>query len=196
MVFVKSPLPGRVKTRLGKDIGTRNAAQLYKKMLYQFLEKLSQNNKCMLELWCYPDTKHPFLRKCARDFNLVLKRQSGDDLGSKMNNAIRQSLKNYKQCVLVGSDIPDIDSTDIHQARQYLRDEDGVVILPTQDGGYGLIAMNTYLPILFRNMKWSTPVVMKHTLQRAKKNNIKYHLLAEKMDIDTKADWRRYKLSG
>lgn len=194
LVFAKSPLPGKVKTRLAKGIGARNATRIYKMMLYELLSKLNRCSDHQLELWCYPDAKHPFFRKCARDFDLVLKKQSHGDLGSKMNNAFRSSLKKYESCVLLGSDIPGIDHDDIHQARQFLSQGSDVVILPTGDGGYGLIAADQCVPALFRNMSWSTSTVMKNTLLRAKKNNIKYRLLNEKVDIDTIDDWRQYKL--
>ncbi len=34
IVFIKNPVDGKVKTRLGASIGSTNALQVYKKLLY------------------------------------------------------------------------------------------------------------------------------------------------------------------
>jgi len=192
IVFAKSPLPGKVKTRLAKDIGTRNAVRIYKNMLYALLQNLTSQNEIKVELWCSPDIKHPFLRKCARDFDIVLKKQTGCDLGMKMTNAFRYSLKKYDSCILLGSDIPDINKDDVIQSCYFLRNSHDVVVLPVEDGGYGLIAMTEFMPDLFRHISWSTDVVMRQTLRKMQKNNCHCHVLNKKIDIDTKADLRRY----
>ena len=56
MVFAKAPVPGAVKTRLAKDVGYINAARIYKKMLYAYLEKICSVPDLAVQLWCSPDT--------------------------------------------------------------------------------------------------------------------------------------------
>ena len=192
-VFAKSPLPGKVKTRLGKDIGSRNAVRIYKKMLYTVLSNITKHKECTVELWCSPDTKHPFIRACARDFGVILKKQNGKDLGERMYNAFKQSLRKYDYCVLIGSDIPDINHEDIRQSGMLIHDNVDVVVLPTDDGGYGLIATGKRIPTLFSGLTWSTESVLEKTCQKIRKKNYQYQLLDSKMDIDTKKDLRRYR---
>jgi len=195
IVFAKRPVLGEVKTRLAKKTGKGNAVRIYKAMLQTLLAKLSSQNTCNVELWCYPDAKHPFLRKCASQYGVVLKRQRGKDLGMKMGRALKLSLKKYKTCILVGTDIPDIDCKDINVSHELLNQGNDLVILPTFDGGYGLIGMQRHMPFLFRNIAWSTARVMKQTLHKVEKSGLRYCLLERKMDIDTKEDLANYQFA-
>jgi len=192
MIFAKAPLPGEVKTRLGKSVGMRRAAMIYQKMLYQFLKKIDQCHFCSIELWCYPDTRHPFFRRCKKDFGLVLKRQQGRDLGHRMKNAFQSANRFHDFSILMGSDIPEINIEDFKQVRQYMSTNVGLVMMPTFDGGYGLIAMKKANSGLFTNMTWSTKSVLKDTLLRAKRRGLTYKLLVERADIDNKADYIAY----
>ena len=187
MVFAKAPVPGKVKTRLGRSLGMRRASSIYQKMLYQFLEKLTANNEFTLQLWCYPDTRHPFFRKCARELNISLRRQQGFDLGSRMLHAFKTN-RSYRFAILTGSDIPGIDSLQIKQSVSLLQDNTDVVFLPTEDGGYGLVAMTRPYPELFSNMAWSTEKVLRQSLSRANRRGLAYGLLAGRPDIDRKSD--------
>ena len=191
MVFAKAPIPGQVKTRLGYSLGKRRAAHIYQQLLYEMLAKLSSCRDISLELWCYPDTRHPFFRKCAREFDLVLRRQQGADLGSRMLHAFRVN-KSYRYAVLSGSDIPDLDCTHIEQSVRLLEGKADIVLLPTVDGGYGLVAMTGLFPGLFTNMKWSTERVLRQTVSRATKKGLRYRLLHNLSDIDDKSDYIRY----
>jgi rSAM/selenodomain-associated transferase 1 len=192
MVFAKAPVPGKVKTRLGRSLGMRRASSIYQKMLFQFLEKLTATNTVTLQLWCYPDTRHPFFRKCARELNVSLRRQQGFDLGSRMLHAFRTN-RSYHFSILTGSDIPGIDVLEIEQSVSLLQDKMDVVFLPTEDGGYGLVAMTRPYPELFCNMVWSTEKVLRQTLSRANRRGLVYSLLDSMPDIDKKSDYITYK---
>jgi len=193
MVFAKSPLPGKVKTRLAKGIGNKNATMIYKKMLYEHLKKISSIPDVSIQLWCYPDTRHPFFLRCARDFDMVLMRQSGADLGRRMSYAFRQNaMHGSRIMILSGTDIPGIEVHDIKMAIRHLKDKADVVLTPTLDGGYGLIAMKKSLPAVFTNMSWSTCWVLEQTLQRLKRLRLNVYLLQHRRDIDDRQDYRLY----
>lgn len=197
MVFAKSPLPGKVKTRLAKSIGNKNATMIYKSMLYAYLKKLSLIPDVSIQLWCYPDTRHPFFIRCARDFEVVLMRQSGTDLGRRMHYAFRQNAMHGSGImILTGADIPDIGVHDIKRSIQQLKNKTDVVLTPTLDGGYGLIAMTKSMPAVFNNMSWSTSSVLKQTLQRLKRLRLNVHLLEYRRDIDERQDYRLYLRDG
>jgi rSAM/selenodomain-associated transferase 1 len=194
MVFAKAPIPGQVKTRLGKDLGDKNAAIIYKKMLYAYLKKITRIPDITIQLWCYPDTRHPFFLKCARDFDVKLMRQSGSDLGRRMFYAFRHNARRGSSImILSGTDIPAIGAHDIKKSIRHLHNKSDVVLMPTLDGGYGLIAMKKSLPTVFNNMVWSTSKVLEHTLQRLKRRRLSVHLLAHRRDIDDRQDYRQYR---
>jgi len=193
MVFAKAPVAGEVKTRLGNDLGMRQAATIYRKLLFHSLKKLSDSNIFRIELWCYPTTRHPFFLECARVFNLSLRKQQGSDLGLRMLHAFKASLYRDEFALLMGSDIPSIKISDIERVYQYMQANSDVVIIPTCDGGYGLIAMKNPHPEIFRNMQWSTASVLDQTLLRINRKKLICQLLPAKHDIDTKADYIAYR---
>ncbi len=191
MIFAKAPIAGQVKTRLGCSLGMRKAANIYQQMLYALLEKLSQLTDIKIQLWCSPDTRHPFFRRCAREFDIELKRQLGYDLGQRMSHAFRVNRSNHYG-VLIGADIPGIDNAVIVETLGMMHRGADIVLLPTEDGGYGLIAMSQPHPHLFTHMCWSTSMVLQQTLARIKHRRLKYRLLDRLADIDTKSDYIKH----
>ena len=193
IVFAKAPHPGDVKTRLAKDVGNINAARIYKKMLRAYLEKVCGIPGLAVQLWCSPGTQHPFFMQCARDFDITLYRQAGHDLGSRMSNAFRRNVIHGSNIMLLsGTDIPGIGKEDISQAIDHLENNIDVVITPTLDGGYGMIAMKSAHAFLFQNMLWSVPDVLQHTCQRLRRRQLSFELLAYKRDVDNRQDYQHY----
>ncbi len=111
--------------------------------------------------------------------------QHGNALGDKMYNAIVEMLKQkYKKVVLVGSDIPTLDSTTIVRAFTSLDDYD-LALCPSKDRGYYLIGMKKQYPTLFQDMAWSTNVVLQQTIQKARQAQLDIVQLEVKSDIDS-----------
>ena len=92
LIFAKAPVPGRVKTRLARQLGTRGAAALYQKLLRQTLRIAREARLCPIELWCAPDARHGFFVTCRREYGVRLRRQCGGALGQRMNHALNQTL--------------------------------------------------------------------------------------------------------
>ena len=67
-----------------------------------------------------------------------------------------------------------------------------VVIAPAEDGGYGLIGMQSPSAQLFENIHWSTQRVLKQTLQRCLEAGFEAHQLAKIWDVDEPADLDRW----
>ena len=111
--MVKEPRPGRVKTRLGKDIGLVPATWWFRHQLRTMLRRL-EDPRWELVLAVAPD----FEGLKTRQFPAHLKRipQGRGDLGVRM---LRQ-LRNRPVCV-VGSDIPDLKPSHIAKAFKALR---------------------------------------------------------------------------
>jgi len=182
IVFVRNPELGKVKTRLAKTIGDKDALKIYTILLKHtesVLHKVSsdkvvyyskeiQNN----DLW---------------DNALYQKKlQKGADLGARMQNAFETALKDsYEKVVIVGSDLFDLNPIHIEQAFTALENHD-VVLGPSLDGGYYLLGMKKMDPAVFKNKQWGTDSVLESTLKNLNQQNVK--LLEALNDIDTFED--------
>jgi glycosyltransferase A (GT-A) superfamily protein (DUF2064 family) len=97
---------------------------------------------------------------------------------------------------LIGTDCPSLGAQDLRDAADALRGGADVAITPAEDGGYGLIAARCPMPILFRDMPWSTAKIMSLTRERARAAGL---MLVERQttwDVDTPADYERLVASG
>ena len=126
------------------------------------------------------------LDEFRRQFEVPVEEQKGDDLGQRMDDCFRRLLAKYERVVLVGSDIPGLDSKRVEEALQ-ATDEVALVLGPSPDGGYYLIASRQQ-PRVFDGIPWSTDQVLPLTLRRLKEMAWTHTLLEEERDIDTAED--------
>jgi hypothetical protein len=119
-------------------------------------------------------------------------KQGPGDLGERLVRAVASEFENGAEpVVMIGSDCPDVQASDIRDAWNALRDWD-VVLGPAEDGGYYLIGLRRPEIDLFREIAWGSNTVLESTLARAKALNLKVHLLRALHDIDTVEDLRRW----
>lgn len=189
VIFVKYPIPGKVKTRLGRQIGLQKAADLYS-IFVSLTIKLAE--------FCKIDkifiTFEPAKRK--KEFikwlpAMHLFPQRGENLGERLIHAIKTVFEEgFTKTVILGSDSPTLPFNYVKEAFDLLNTHD-LVIGPARDGGYYLIGLNKPQPSLFKNIHWSTSRVLHQTLEKAKQLHLKYYLLPEWYDVDTKEDLLR-----
>lgn len=181
IVFVKNIKLGTVKTRLAKTIGDFGAFEVYSELV-KITEKATTELDIDKRIYfsnAIVETKWP------NEFKTV---QQGTDLGERMLNAFKDGFKDgYKRIVLIGSDLPDINSTHIKKGIEALKEND-VVFGPAEDGGYYLVGMSKLETSVFENKPWSQPNLLKLTLQELHKNNISVSTLDTLNDIDTYED--------
>lgn len=184
IIFIKNPVPGKVKTRLAKSIGNEKALSVYRKLVDITLAETSQL-EVQKEIWYsdYIDWHDQF------DNNHYSKHlQRGRDLGERMHHAFKSKFSNdVEKAVIIGSDCPDLTKNVIEKAFQLLDDVD-LVFGPSLDGGYYLLGMNRFYGELFSNIEWSSTSVYTRTLQKAEKLNLKTTNLPALNDIDTVED--------
>ncbi|MDU4208737.1 MAG: TIGR04282 family arsenosugar biosynthesis glycosyltransferase [Finegoldia magna] len=119
-------------------------------------------------------------------------RQTGDDIGQRMNNSVKEVLsQSYSKVILIGSDIIDFDGEIFDEAFDKL-DTNDVVFSPTEDGGYSLIGMKKAHDMLFENKKYSNPNVENDLENSLIENDLSYYKLKETHDIDTDIDLVKY----
>ena len=184
IIFVKTPVPGLVKTRLQPDLTRRESAQVYIAFLKDLDTKFFNRNNYACWYAVSPELfdEHLLARIIHLD-NYFL--QEGQDLGERMNHAFQTLFcKGYKKVVLIGSDLPSLSSEIINQAFLNL-DRNDCVIGPSKDGGNYLIALNNPLPALFQDLIWSSSSVFNKTVKLLDKTGITYFRLPELADIDT-----------
>ncbi|MDY6994731.1 MAG: TIGR04282 family arsenosugar biosynthesis glycosyltransferase [Pseudomonadota bacterium] len=187
LVFAKAPVPGQVKTRLIPLLGAQGACLCYQQLLRHCLQRFSPSYP--IQLWCAPDEHHPFFQKCHTEFGLRLYRQQGSELGVRMAYALAQA---PGPALLMGSDCPSLQLSDIQQGFSALKAGYEVVLAPTEDGGYALIGMQRLIAELFSDMPWSTPEVLELTRAHLLRLGIRWWELPLQWDVDRPEDVHRW----
>ncbi len=192
LVFCKAPVAGQVKTRLMPEMSAQQAVEVHCLLTRQLLSRLNAAQLCPVQLWCSPNSEHPFFQKCADDYELSLHNQKGRELGERMRHAIATSLVEASSVLLVGCDSASLTIFDLSDSIERLLLGDQVVIAPAEDGGYVMIGCNDDYPTLFVDMEWGTDHVFYDTLQRAEQAELSLSRIRMQWDIDTIADWQRF----
>ncbi len=184
IVFIKTPAPFQVKTRLQPHLSGKQSAMLYTAFLRDIDKKFNKTNDFDCWYAIAPENYDiNFLKDIIDLTNFFL--QQGKDLGERMDQAFRTLFsKDYKKIILMGSDIPTVPAEYIQQAFTAIERND-VVIGPCTDGGYYLIGLHQPYTFLFSDLHWSTSEVLKETMSIIKENKLSVSSLPQKPDIDT-----------
>ena len=191
-LFVRPPVPGRVKTRLAATIGDRFSCTLYRAMVLDVLRAVQASG---LELRLFHDGSDsqqlpPAWRRAAA----AVRPQVDGDLGARMAAAFVDGFAaGCDRVLLAGSDLPGLDSATFRVAAESLEQYEAV-LLPTRDGGYGLFGLRAaaFSPDFFTNIAWSTDRVLTTTRKRLHRTGTRVQLLPVQGDIDTSDDLRSY----
>ncbi len=189
--FTRIPTLGKTKTRLEPFLGK----DLCVKLQTAFIKDIYNNIKSMGIDIIINYSEHGDLEilKNIMHKGIYYLKQEGKDLGEKMYNAISFSLKEYRNVVLIGSDLPLMNKKDIEMAFNILETKD-VVISPSFDGGYYLIGMKEENKEIF-NIKYSTSTVFEETIDKIKSTGKSYGKGNIQLDIDDEKDFiKLYKI--
>ena len=151
--MVKAPLAGRVKTRLGRDIGMTNAAWWYRHQTARLLRRLRDPRwRIVLAVAKTPNQPDPPI--WPKELQRV--DQGTGDLGQRM----KRLLAHFKMtpAVIIGSDIPQIKKHDIVETFKLLS-KNQFVFGPSTDGGFWLVGAPRCASLpnsIFINCRWST----------------------------------------
>ena len=184
IVFVRNPELGKVKTRIAAAVGEVLALEIYLQMLDHTFQTIEQ-----VDADTYLYVSH-HLNDFA-DQNFKQSMQAEGNLGHKMYSAFCDLQDQYQKMVLIGSDCPYITQDLLNKAFTKLEEHD-IVLGPSTDGGYYLIAMKQATAQVFENISWSTELVLEQTILQIQTLNFTYHLLEPLTDIDYYQDWHNY----
>lgn len=159
VVMVKEPRAGRVKTRLGRDIGMTAAAWWFRHQVRRLLRTID-DPRWTTVLAVAPDRAG----MASRVWPAHLPRwpQGQGDLGDRMARMMARA--DGPVCV-IGADVPGITRAHVAQAFKALGDHDAV-FGPAHDGGYWLIGLRRAHPCRVGcstasagppNTRWPTP---------------------------------------
>ncbi len=186
VVMVKEPRPGRVKTRLGREIGMVPAAWWFRHQVARLLRRLD-DPRWQIILAVSPDREGRQSRIWPARLPRVA--QGPGDLGHRMGRLLR-GLPPGLVCI-IGADVPGITSTHIARAFAALGAHDAV-LGPAHDGGYWLIGMKRSGAIpakLFQGVRWSGEHALTDTI--ASLGGLRVTLTDRLNDVDTVADLPR-----
>lgn len=190
-LMIKYPEPGKVKTRLAKDIGDVKAAEIYRQIAEMILTNTTPTDQGYDRIVLYDPLErlHDFEQWLGHEQFVS---QQGDDVGERMDNAIRELLaRGAEKAVLTGADIPELNAKILSEAFAALDDAD-IVIGPAEDGGYYLIGMKEPHGELFRGIPWSTPRVHTETVLIIEQLHLRYRYVKTLSDLDTPEDYNRF----
>jgi rSAM/selenodomain-associated transferase 1 len=190
-LFAKAPLVGAAKTRLIPALGAAGAARLHERLLRETLARLAPALLAPIELWCAPDCDHPVFVELAARYALTLRRQRGEDLGERLQQAAADALSGGAEAaemvLLIGCDCPDLDAGYAAEALEALEGHDAV-LGPAADGGYVLLGLRRAEPALFRGMPWGGEHVAALTRARMHSVGLRWRELAVLRDLDRPED--------
>ena len=160
IIMVKEPRPGRVKTRLGHDVGMSTAAWWFRHQTRRLIRS-TQDPRWRTVLALAPDESVASSRFWPK--GLVRIPQGSGDLGERMARALEMAMPG--PVLLIGGDIPGVTPAGISRAFKALRNHD-IVTGPAPDGGFWCIGLTGPMcpRSLFRNVRWSSENALADTL--------------------------------
>ena len=193
IIFARFPSPGKVKTRLAKDLGDEPAAEFYKlcaEHVFSESTKLSERVQRYL-FYSDADDSEEMKHWVGTQFNFLA--QVGRDIGGRLEHAFGTVFEHgAEKAIALATDVPGLNAAIIEEAFQALRFSD-VVLGPCLDGGYYLIGMKRLHRELFTDIPWSTNQVLNKTLQAVRNLGLTVRLLPALQDIDTEDDLRHWR---
>jgi uncharacterized protein len=198
-VFCKPLIRGQVKTRLIAHYGSQGATAIYAQLVEHTLKTV--HTSCVeldasASLWVAGDITHASVIDWANRFSLVTYEQCGGDLGEKMHYCLSNLARNYPRVLLIGTDCPGLAPADLRAAAASLSGACPWVFTPAEDGGYVLVGTSAPSPLPFRQIEWSTPLVMAQTRKALSSGELTWRELPALWDVDEPEDVERARIAG
>ncbi|MGA9853433.1 MAG: TIGR04282 family arsenosugar biosynthesis glycosyltransferase [Gammaproteobacteria bacterium] len=192
----KAPIPGFAKTRLIPHLGEMETVRLQEELILQAVCTALDSSVGPVELWCDPDEGHPFFGKLMKKYPVRLAAQPpGDDPGTRLHTSASGALTDADAVLLVGTDCPVMPGYYLEEAAAALARGCDAVLGPVENGGYVLLGLRHANETLFSDISWGTPLVLSETRARIVQLGWQCHTLATLWDVDTPADYNRWRLA-
>jgi len=162
VILVKEPVPGKVKTRLAKDLGTICATKWYRNECRKTINRLARDPRWDTYLAVSPDNAGMTSRIWPSQIPRIA--QGTGHLGNRMKRVFQQMLPG--STIIIGSDIPGIKVSQIATAVRIMQKYD-TYLGPSPDGGFWLIGYTGRRSLsskALENVRWSTAFAMDDTI--------------------------------
>jgi len=184
VVLAKSPVPGRVKTRLTPPYSPAQAADLALAALVDTLRAAggAAVRRCLLVLDGEPGDWLPD--------GVEVRPQRGDLLDERITCALADAYAGLPVPVLlVGMDTPQVTSEDLERAVDHLlRDGTDAVLGHAEDGGYWAIGVRHPRPEHVLGVPMSRDDTGSRQLEQLQSLGLRVRLLDTRRDVDDAAD--------
>ncbi|MDR1732307.1 MAG: TIGR04282 family arsenosugar biosynthesis glycosyltransferase [Synergistaceae bacterium] len=192
--FTRIPVPGQCKTRLIPFLGAEAACALQLAFIADVSAELCETETpCDLVVCFEPSGRRKILESLIAG-NARYMPQSGANLGERMHRAFVEIFSlGYRKALLFGSDLPLLRAAAVDRAFASLDDYD-CVLLPTFDGGYGLIGLKEPDASLF-NLDYDAFSVTEETRKALARVGKTCALLPPALDVDDREDLLRLQSS-
>ncbi len=194
IVFAKSPVSGRVKTRLARSIGSTAAKLIYEAMVEDTSTMVGEIPDCEVTWWI--DGEEEVLRRLAGE-GATFQQQPEGDLGQRLKVAFAHGFFSTPCTVAaICTDCPRLSSDELTRLFETLEGSVNstsadAAFIPSSDGGYSAIGLaSSYLGV-FDLIRWSDPNTLADSLAQLDSAGLKTTLLDESDDLDDWSDLER-----
>jgi rSAM/selenodomain-associated transferase 1 len=190
VVMAKAPRLGQVKTRLAREIGDVAALAFFRRTCLDLLRRVSPDPRWQTVLALTPDIAVHEEGIWPEGIPRIAQGQG--DLGARMGRLFHDMPPG--PVVIIGGDIPGIANEHIARAFDALGKTD-TVLGPADDGGYWLVGMKRFPRVaeIFDGVRWSSEYALADTKANIERAGLTLALTDMMNDIDTGADYRRWK---
>jgi hypothetical protein len=187
VVLARAPsAPG--KTRLTVGLPEHRARALREALLLDTVDA-ARAAGAPVSICFTPETAHDEMARLIPGATLFAQR--GEDLGERMRHAIHDALeRGVDSVVLVGSDVPTLPPLHVRDAFARLQASD-LVLGPTEDGGFYLIAARRQIPDVFHGIDWSGSRVLAAVVSAARSRELIVDFAPPWWDADRPEDLQR-----
>lgn len=187
-VFARTPVLGKVKTRLSPPLTAEQALALHRALVEDTLDHLGRIERPGIErlLLVSEPLEDPSDLNIPGIWTTMVQASGG--LGERLASLFYMGFRRgITRLVVLGSDSPTVPPEVIHEAFDDLEHRK-VVIGPAEDGGYYLLGCSEWIPELFQSIDWGTPAVLEQTMNVAQAKELPVSTLIRWYDIDRNED--------
>ena len=203
VVMARWPSPGRCKRRLSRDLNNELGLSNSNERATRIQERLTQHTATVVGDLAGAVEIEPVLAvsglgpraadRWGRQLGLRQVRLQGKgQLGTRLRRQLMHGHRHHKPCLVIGTDLPELNSDDVRQAVEHLENRD-LVLGPASDGGYWLLGIGASLilspqhwPLI--GIPWGGTTVLESTLKAASAHAISTALLPKRNDLDHWSD--------
>ena len=205
VVMARWPSPGRCKRRLSRDLNNELGLSNSSERATRIQRRLTQHTAAVVRGLAGPMEIEPVLAvsglgpraadRWGQQLGLRKVRLQGrGQLGTRLRRQLMHSHRHHRPCLVIGTDLPELNPDDVKQAVEHLERHD-LVMGPASDGGYWLLGIGASLircpqhwPLI--GIPWGGPTVLEATLREVRRQQLSCAFVPQRNDLDHWSDLR------